>query len=268
MNQQQCQSTATLAGLLCRLCILCFATAWLGAVQANDELVETITRIKPSIVGIGTLLPTRQPPGQLLGTGFVVGNGRQIVTNAHVVAKELALEKKEFLAVFIGSESHPEIRPATKTYLDEEHDLVLLEVAGTPLPTLRLASNQPVREGQRYAFTGFPIGGVLGLFPATHRGIISAITPIATPAFNANQLTRDKIQQLRTPFQVFQLDATAYPGNSGSPLYNPATGVVVGVINKVFVKQGRESVLANPSGITYAIPVEYVAQLLRKSESR
>ena len=29
------------------------------------------------------------------------------------------------------------------------------------------------------------------------------------------------------PFRVFQLDATAYPGNSGSPVYDPMTGAVI-----------------------------------------
>ncbi len=38
-----------------------------------------------------------------------------------------------------------------------------------------------LREGQVVAFIGFPIGGVLGLSPVTHRGIISAVTPIALP---------------------------------------------------------------------------------------
>jgi S1-C subfamily serine protease len=64
---------------------------------------------------------------------------------------------------------------------------------------------------------------------------------------------------------VFQLDATAYPGNSGSPLYHPETAEVIGVINKVFVKEGRENVLAKPSGITYAIPVQYARQLLQNA---
>ena len=71
------------------------------------------------------------------------------------------------------------------------------------------------------------------------------------------------IKRLRDPYDVFQLDATAYPGNSGSPLYIPETGEVVGVINKVFVKESKEAVLEKPSGITYAIPVRYVKELLR-----
>ncbi|NOX92949.1 MAG: serine protease, partial [Gammaproteobacteria bacterium] len=69
---------------------------------------------------------------------------------------------------------------------------------------------------------------------------------------------------LRTPFDVFQLDATAYPGNSGSPLYHPDSGEVIGVLNMVFVKESRETVLEKPSGIAFAIPGRYAAALVDK----
>jgi S1-C subfamily serine protease len=64
---------------------------------------------------------------------------------------------------------------------------------------------------------------------------------------------------------VFQLDATAFPGNSGSPLYDPDTGAVVGIINKVFVQETKENLLAKPSGISYAIPIRYALPLLKKA---
>jgi S1-C subfamily serine protease len=64
---------------------------------------------------------------------------------------------------------------------------------------------------------------------------------------------------------VFQLDATAYPGNSGSPLFDPATGEVVGIVNMVFVKGTKEAALAQPSGITYAIPSQHLLELLRST---
>ena len=54
-------------------------------------------------------------------------------------------------------------------------------------------------------------------------------------------------------FPIFQLDATAYPGQSGSPLYDGASGEVVGIINMVLVKSTKESALSQPSGISYAI---------------
>jgi S1-C subfamily serine protease len=69
-------------------------------------------------------------------------------------------------------------------------------------------------------------------------------------------------------FNIFQLDATAYPGNSGSPVFNPESGEVIGVINMVFIKSTREAALSNPSGITYAIPVNFLTELLRQSELR
>jgi S1-C subfamily serine protease len=83
------------------------------------------------------------------------------------------------------------------------------------------------------------------------------------PALNSKQLNVKMISQLqKSPYTVFQLDGTAYPGNSGSPVYDPETGIVYGIINMVFVKGMKESALSNPSGITYAIPANYVRDLL------
>jgi serine protease Do len=65
---------------------------------------------------------------------------------------------------------------------------------------------------------------------------------------------------------VFQLDATAFPGNSGSPLYDPATGEVVGILNMVFVKGTKESALTQPSGISYAIPSNFLIELLARAK--
>jgi S1-C subfamily serine protease len=53
--------------------------------------------------------------------------------------------------------------------LDKVHDLALLRFSGQPRPAFRLGSSEEVREGELYAFTGFPIGMVLGMRPVTHR---------------------------------------------------------------------------------------------------
>ena len=82
----------------------------------------------------------------------------------------------------------------------------------------------------------------------------------------AGQLDATTLRRLKNePYEVLQLDATAYPGNSGSPLYEPDTGRVIGVINKVFVQESKETILEKPSGITYAIPVRYVQALLERA---
>jgi S1-C subfamily serine protease len=106
---------------------------------------------------------------------------------------------------------------------------------------------------------------VLGLYHATHRGIVAAITPMAIPGFGGKDLSPQAIKALREPFDVYQLDATAYPGNSGSPVYDPETGDVIGVINSVFVKRTKEAVLTEPSGITYAIPAKFLKALLGRT---
>jgi S1-C subfamily serine protease len=154
------------------------------------------------------------------------------------------------------------MRNAERLAIDAEHDVAILKVEGPALPALVLRDSATVGEGDSLLFTGFPIGAVLGLFPVTHRAMVSAISPIAIPSNDGKQLDSRAIRRLRaTVYPVFQLDATAYPGNSGSPLYDPATGEVVGILNMVFVKSSKESALAQPSGISYAIPSRYLIEL-------
>lgn len=245
--------------------VLGIALATIVRAAPAASLPDTVDAIRGAVVAVGTYEATRRPPANFLGTGFVVGDGGYVVTNAHVVDKPLDPDKREFHAVFAGRGSEFATVEATIVQTDAEHDLALLKLRGAPLPaTFRLAAGLP-REGQEIAFTGFPIGVVLGLYPVTHRGIVSALSPIAIPAPSAGQLDANAIRRLNRPFDVLQLDATAYPGNSGSPVYDPASGRLYGVINSVFIKETKETVIQKPSGISYAIPVDYVRALLRKA---
>jgi serine protease Do len=233
----------------------------------SASLPDVIDQVRPSIVGVGTAYPPRQPnrKGETVayrGTGFVVGNGRQVITNAHVIPKKLDTKHNQSIAIFAGRGAKAIAYFARVLRTDTEHDLALLEFKGKTLPAMQLADSSTVREGQDIAFTGFPIGVVLGLYPVTHRGMVAAISPMARPAEKARTITAAQMHRLRTPFDVFQLDATAYPGNSGSPVYIPDTGRVVGIINSVLVRESKESMLKKPSGISYAIPAFYVQKLL------
>jgi len=230
----------------------------------GNSLPDTIDKVKPAVVAIGTFQKTRRPPSVFRGTGFVTADGLHVITNAHVLPEKLDAERREMIAVFAGNTSQMEIREATKVGEDRDHDLAVLKITGRPLPALVLGKSQSVREGEVYAFTGFPIGMVLGLNAVTHRGIVSAISPIAIPQLSAQLLEKNLVARLTAPYNVYQLDATAYPGNSGSPLYDPASGQVVGIINKVFVQESKETVIQKPSGISYAIPVNHIRDLLRK----
>lgn len=232
---------------------------------ASAALPELIEQVKPSIVVVGTYNKTRSPAFVMRGTGFVVGDGTLIATNAHVVPEILDSASGETVVIqALSGRAGPQQRSAKTVANDKSHDLALLRIEGAPLPALALRTGEPVREGQNIAFTGFPIGGVLGLSPVTHRGIISAITPIALPSPTAHQLNEKVIRRLKSgTFEVYQLDGTAYPGNSGGPLFEMEKGEVIGIINMVFVKGTKESALTQPSGISFAIPILYLQELLR-----
>lgn len=234
------------------------------AIATAQSLPETIEKIKPAIVGIGTFQKTRRPPSIFRGTGFVIADGLHVATNAHVLPEKVDSEKREWIAVFAGKANAVDLREATKIAEDRDHDIAILKITGRPLTAMSLSDSNRVREGELYAFTGFPIGMVLGLNAVTHRAIVSAITPIVIPQLSAQQLNQKVLTRLSAPYNVFQLDATAYPGNSGSPLYHPETGQVVGIINKVFIQDTKETILEKPSGISYAIPIHYLQELLRK----
>lgn len=234
---------------------------------AAETLTETIAKIKPSIVGIGTFQKTRSPATVFSGTGFVVADGRHAVTNAHVVSRELNGERLEALVVLVRGADEADGRSAQIVAVDRSRDLALLRFEGNPVPPLHIGDSSDLREGQDLAFTGFPIGMALGLYPATHRATLAAIVPVARPGITAKQLNPRMIARLRdSAYVVLQLDATAFPGNSGSPLYDPTTGRVYGIVNSVFVQGTREQAITRPSGITYAIPSLHMLELLQSAK--
>ncbi len=241
------------------------AACWFAIPAHAGELARTIAAVKGSVVGVGSFLKTRSPAIAFTGTGFIVDDGLSVITNAHVVPEFLNTENRETLGIVIARGAEIEFRPAVLVSLDRAHDLAHLRISGAALPALKLGDSGAAAEGQELAFTGFPLGMVLGLHPATHRALLSAITPIVLPSLSSRTLDAKMIAQLqRAPFSIFQLDGTAYPGNSGSPVYDPDNGTVLAVINMTFVKGLKENAITNPSGIAYAIPVNHVRDLLQR----
>lgn len=237
------------------------ALPWAAAVRADAPGV--IAAARPSVLPIGRLDPLGSPRFGFRGTAFVVGDGRHVVSNQHVVG-----DAGDVLAQWVVqrplADGGVEWRRLEIVARDREHDLVLLRMTeGDPLPALALAPDERLREGLAVLLMGFPIGGILGFQPVTHRGMVSSIAPIALPAANATQLRDQAIASLRRgTFDIAQLDATAYPGNSGGPVLDATTGEVVAVVNMVLVRGSREAALSAPSGISYAIPVRWVRALL------
>lgn len=235
---------------------------------AHADLIETVMRMKPSVVLVGTYGATDSPRFAFRGTGFIVDTGNLAITNAHVLPEALPGNNARSIVVQVWSEPGQwNLRSARVAAMDRIHDLALLEFdgpRGNPVTLAQVAA----REGAAVAFMGFPIGGALGFSHVTHRATISAITSVALPAPTANSLNSRNITQIRTgAFNIMQLDGTAYPGNSGGPLFDLQSGDVVGVVNMVLLKGTKESALTQPSGISYAIPVAAVIQFLESRGS-
>jgi serine protease Do len=236
---------------------------------AQAGLVELVVAAKPSVLAVGVFNATTSPRFTFRGTGFVVGDGQLVVTNAHVLPESAdgaaGAQFGNQLRVLAIGPGAPQERVATVVKVDVARDLALLRIDGAPLPALSLASAVSVAEGKDVAFIGYPIGAVLGIVPVTHRGIVSAVTQAVLPQANSRVLSGRAAAQLREgSFPIYQLDATAYPGNSGGPLFDIETGHVIGVLNMVLLKGTRESALSQPSGISYAIPVRHVLDLLAR----
>ncbi len=158
------------------------------------------------------------------GSGFFVSPDGVIVTNHHVIdgARELRARLTD------GREL--EIVGVIGT--DAEHDLALVKVDGEALPALELGSAAGLREGDRVAVIGSP----LGLAGSISEGIFSA--------------SRDVMMGRAGPW--LQITAAISPGSSGSPVLD-AEGRVVGVA--VATMLGGQSV-------NVAAPARFVAELL------
>lgn len=243
-------------------------TLLLVALPLAAALPEAIERVKPSVVAVGTFQKTRSPPFVFRGSGFAVGDGTLIATNAHVVPELLQPESRETMMVLTHSPGakEPQPREAKLISLDREHDLALLRISGAPLPVVAFGNADAVRDGRSVAFTGFPIGNALGFYPVTHRAIVASLTPIVIPGQSSQQLDARMVKTLKAgPFVLFQLDATAYPGHSGSPLFDAETGEVIGVINMGYVKGTKDAAVGQPSGISLAVPANHLQELLRNA---
>lgn len=249
-----------LRGLICLLICFIFIPAY------ATDLPDAIKQVRRSVVAIGTYQALGQPPIRLLGTGFVVADGGYIITNAHVLPKILDAKNQESLQALYGIEANVRNFELDIVAEDSEHDLALLRIIGNAkLPALRLAKNMAA-EGTRTAITGYPLGSLLGLYPITHEGIISAVKERSFAAYSQGQLTADRVRRLRASFIVYQIDTNAYPGNSGSPLYDPASQQVLGVVQSVAVREKTQtSAIEAPTGFTFAVPSQFVSALMARN---
>ncbi len=141
--------------------------------------------------------------GIVTGSGFPVGSG-YVMTNAHVVS---------------GTGSHTiqktdgSTMRATVVFFDPERDVAVLFVPGYAVSGLTFG---PAQRGTQGAVIGYPGGLAERVVPAVVDGSVQAQ---GRDIYNQNLVTR----------QIFVLQATVHPGNSGGPLID-MQGRVLGMV--------------------------------------
>jgi S1-C subfamily serine protease len=196
----------------------------------------------PSVVTILSVIgdpsdPTSQA-GQ--GSGFVVDDNGEIVTNAHVVtdATEAGGDQpiKEADEVYVEFGDRNQV-PAEILGTDLNADVALIKVDpdGLDLKPIGLGDSDSIEVGAPVAAIGSPFGQEqslsVGIVSATDRSIDS--------------LTQFKIDG------AIQTDTSINPGNSGGPLID-ADGKVIGIDQQINTTSGGNE------GVGFAVPINLV----------
>jgi len=174
--------------------------------------------------------------GAAEGSGFVLDDEGEIVTNAHVVTDESTGERKPAKNVYVEFPDR-NVVPAEIVGFDPFNDVALLKVApaGLPLHPLELGDDSELRVGQPVAAIGSPFGEQHSLSV----GVVSAT---------------DRSVKSLTQFEIFgaiQTDASINPGNSGGPLLD-AGARVVGINQQIETNSGAND------GVGFAVPVSAI----------
>jgi len=166
------------------------------------------------------------------GSGFIVDEGRKIVTNKHVIegGKEFAIRTG------LG-----EVIRAKVVFISDTDDLAILELS-KPLPADRAipttAYAKP-RVGRDVVVMGYPLWYILGEgSPSLTNGVVSKGTGMGDDR------------------NTFQLTAKVNKGNSGGPVFDlngNVVGITVGKLDSQKINQEQGFV---PEDINFAIHVD------------
>jgi putative serine protease PepD len=216
-----------------------------NAAISAEPVVAVAEQVSPAVVTITsttTSNPSRFNPfggtATGIGSGFIITSNGLILTNNHVIEGASHLTVK----LTTGKEY-----PATVVTTDKTHDLAVIRIAATGLPTVSLGSSSNLQVGE----TTIAIGSPLGTFTTTvTSGILSATDRTITVA---DELTGQPVEMSG----LLQTDAAINPGNSGGPLLD-ISGHVIGI---------NAAVASSAEGLGFAVPIDTAKALVQKAEA-
>ncbi|XP_028983446.1 serine protease HTRA1A isoform X1 [Betta splendens] len=199
-------------------------------------IADVVERIAPSVVHIELyrkMTYSKREVAVASGSGFVVSEDGQIVTNAHVVANKhrVKVELKS------GATYDAKIKD-----VDEKSDIALIKIdAPTKLPVLLLGRSSDLRPGEFVVAIGSPF---------------SLQNTVTTGIVSTTQRGGRELGLRNSDMDYIQTDAIINYGNSGGPLVN-LDGEVIGI-----------NTLKVTAGISFAIPSDKIRQFLAESYDR
>ena len=175
----------------------------------------------------------RQPQEELLrgqGSGFIIDNTGNILTNAHVVngADRVVVTLKDGRSFDAVVEGFDEVTDLAVVKIDDGEDDVL--------PVATLGDSDAVEVGD----WAIAVGNPLGLDNTVTLGIVSTL-----------KRTSSSVGIPGKRLEFIQTDAAINPGNSGGPLVNQR-GEVIGI---------NTAIRADAMGIGFAIPINKAKEI-------
>jgi S1-C subfamily serine protease len=176
--------------------------------------------------------------GAAQGSGFVLSEDGEIVTNAHVITDGEGEARTPAEEVFVEFRNG-EVIPAEVIGFDPFTDTGLLKVDpdAIDLQPLPIGNSDRLVVGEPLAVIGSPFGEDSSL----STGIVSQI------ARSIRSLTDFRIEG------AIQTDASINPGNSGGPMLD-SNGDVIGISQQIITRSGAND------GVGFGVPINSVIQ--------
>lgn len=208
-----------------------------GSTADNPDWQVVAAAVRDSVVAI----TVKTTAGEGEGSGVVISESGQILTNHHVVSGG----ESGSITVSLAD---GRIYDAKIVGTDQTTDIAVIQVVDPPddLAVATLGNSDEAVVGASVMAVGNP----LGLDTTVTTGIISALDrPVSTQEQGSGSLVVTN---------AIQVDAAINPGNSGGPLFN-SSGEVIGITSSIATLSSGGA--SGSIGLGFAIPVNQ-AQLI------
>ncbi len=219
-----------------------------GFAPDEQNNIDIYKANRPATVNVTSIVYQRNFfqvfPAKGIGSGFIINEGGEIVTNNHVVSGSRNVtvtlwDTKQYRATILG--------------IDRRSDLAILKIdAGRKLPYMCIWA---IRMRSSWARRFLAIGNPFELQGTLTTGIVSS-------------LGRTIDNEDGNPLEgLIQTDAAINPGNSGGPLLD-SRGNVIGINTAIYGSRQTSTGESGSIGIGFAMPINRAKEKLEEYTAR